>query len=155
MNEGEKPLYHGPRSAKYRRQNAVLAHALTDDQHVTDFIDRIKAFVSTVKRQQAHVIPKKRVNIVVSITLGEDTCGPLVDLEWASAALPCSLPHLRGLLVRVKDKLNPAMYKRIVTASGKRQRVRLLSLHDLKVLRGALLCPGKGKEAARLRGELL
>lgn len=144
--------------AKYRAHNAVVGFKLSDPNQVEAFVQTIRDFFkkcSYVERHPNSPLHGKPLNVVVSLTLGEEKIGPMVDLEWAAAALPTNPQTLRGLLHTHKARLDPPVYKRIRRPDGRSQRARLLSLHDLKVLRGAILMKGAGKDALLARGDIL
>ena len=140
---------HDHSQLKYK--NAVVAHKLTDAAQVEQFIDGLRF---GLKKALHPVNRGKEVNLIVSVVVGEEKFGPMVDTFWAASALPCSRPMLSNYLQRAKGKLDPSVYRRVRRADGRNQRVRLLSLHDLRVLRGVMLSRGPGKEARRLRGDI-
>jgi hypothetical protein len=140
-----------------RQKSAMTSHVITTREHVDEFIEQIKTFLNQIERAQRHPSSRhfgKPVNFIVSLVTGEDKFGPLVDLDWAAAALPCTPEYLRWLLKVCKPQLDVAVYRRVQTTPGRRHRVRLLSLHDLRVLRGRMLVKGRGKDILRERGEI-
>ena len=141
-----------------RQKPAMTSHVITTREHVDEFVEQIKTFLNQVERGQRHPSSRhfgKPVNFIVSVVVGEEKFGPLVDLDWAAAALPCTLDYLRWLLKVCKPQLDPAVYRRTRTSPGRMLRVRLLSLHDLRVLRGRMLIRGKGKDVLKQRGDIL
>lgn len=132
-------------------KNAVIAHQLMSVEQIEQFIDGLRF---GLKKALHPVNAKKQVNIQVSVVVGEDRFGPMVDTGWAAAALPCSRAMLSHYLMRAKARLDPPVYKRIVRPDGRNQRVRLLSLHDLRVLRGVMLSRTPGKQMLLARGDI-
>lgn len=144
--------------AVYRDRNSVLTHVLTNGSDVDSFIEVIKMFLKKVTAQTR--TPggknyKKPTNLVISVVTGEDKFGPMVDTWWACGALPCSMETLRHYLKKCKTRLDPPIYRRVRGPKGNMQRIRLLSLHDLRVLRGEMILPGPGKSALKAKGEIL
>jgi len=141
--------------AKTRYENAVLGFALTSKESVKSFMDGLASVLQTTLRAQAQAPNTgKTCNLVISVTLGEEKFGPMVDMEWACAALPLSRERLKNYLSRHKARFDPPIYKRVRRPDGRNQRTRLLSLHDLKVLRGILLMKGPGRNALLARGDI-
>ena len=140
-----------PYPAVPNTQMAVIAHGLGDQTQIETFV---KHLVSTIQRGIRLAAQNKTVNVVVSVVTGEEKFGPMVDVAWACAALPCSKSMLSHYLQRAKPRLDPPVYRRIVRPDGRNQRIRLLSLHDLRVLRGCLLSRTPGKELLRQRGDI-
>lgn len=135
----------------------MCSHVITTREHVDEFVEQIKVFLNQVQRAQQHPHSRhfgKPVNFILSIVTGEDKFGPMVDLDWACAALPCTKDYLQWLLKVCKPQLDVAVYRRVRTRPGKYHRIRLLSLHDLRVLRGRMLIRGKGKDILKQRGEI-
>lgn len=141
-----------PKSAKYKYHNGVNGFLLSDETGVRSFVDALSGFIKTTLRRSNK--EGKPCQVHVSVVLGEDHFGPMVDLDWACAALPCSLAMLRHYLLRVKARLDPPVYRRIKRNDGRNQRIRMLSLHDLRVLRGAMLANTPGKKALIERGDI-
>lgn len=139
-------------AAKYKNSNAAIAYTLTNTEDIETFVNALKLGLQKVKTQA----PKgKQCSILVSVVVGEQPFQPLVDLAWACAALPCSYQNLRVHMQRNKHRLDPPIYRRIVQPSGFRVRHRLLSLNDLKVLRGSMLVKNKGHQMLVERGDIL
>ena len=143
--------------AVYRNRNSVIAHSLTSKADVDAFIENIRLFVRKVNAQTQTPQGQhygKPVNIVVSIVTGEDKLGPLVDMEWACAALPCTPATLKYQLKRCRMRLDAPLYRRVKRPDGRGcSRIRMLSLHDLRVLRGAMVV-GPGRERLLASGEI-
>lgn len=140
-----------------RQQTSICSSVITTREHVDEFVEQIRTFLNQIERAQKHPSSRhfgKPVNFIISIVTGEEKFGPLVDLDWAAAALPCTLDYLRWLLKVCKPQLDPAVYRRVQTTRGRMHRIRLLSLHDLRVLRGRMLVKGKGKDILKQRGEI-
>ncbi len=137
---------------KYRYDSAIVGSTLADTASVAAFVEQLKSALQVTIRASKRT--SKPCQVVVSVVLGEDRMGPMVDTTWACAALPCSLPMLRHYLLRVKSNLDPPVYKRVVRTDGRNQRIRLLSLHDLRCLRGAMLSNTAGKKALLARGDI-
>lgn len=140
-----------------RQKSAVCSSLLTTREHVNEFVEQITKFLNQVQRAQTHPSSRhfgKPVNFILSIVTGEDKFGPMVTLDWAAAALPCSLDYLRWLLKACKPQLDPPVYRRTMVSKGRFSRIRLLSLHDLRVLRGRMLLKGTGKDVLRQRGDI-
>jgi hypothetical protein len=135
-----------------RDKNAVIAHQLTDAAQVEQFIHGLRF---GLKRALHPVNRGKTIALTISVVVGEDKFGPMVDTFWAASALPCSRAMLSNYIQRVKAKMDPPVYKRVVRPDGRNQRVRLLSLHDLKCLRGAMLSRTPGKQALADRGDII
>lgn len=135
---------------KYK--NAVIAHQLTDAAQVDQFIEGLRFGL----RKALHPINSgKSVNITISVVVGEDKFGPMVDMFWAASAMPCSKALLSSYIQRVKAKMDPPVYRRIKRPDGRNQRIRLLSLHDLKCIRGAMLARTPGRQALADRGDIV
>lgn len=142
-----------PKSGKYKYYNGVTGFLLSDESHVKGFVDALSGFIKNNLRKRT-IEKEKPCQIHVSVVLGEDHFGPMVDLDWACAALPCSLAMLRHYLCRMKSRLDPPVYRRVKRTDGRNQRIRMLSLHDLRVLRGAMLSNTPGKKALIERGDI-
>ncbi len=132
-------------------KNAVTAHNLMDAAQIEQFIDGLRF---ALKKGLHPVNANKRVNIVLSVVVGEDKFGPMVDTFWAAAALPCSRAMLAHYLLKAKPRLDPPVYRRVKRPDGRNQRVRMLSLHDLRVLRGMMLARTPGKQRLIERGDI-
>lgn len=134
------------------RDTAIIAHGVVTADDATRFgqslADTLKGMVK--KNQKI-----SGLHIHVSITQTHMPFGPMVDCKWAAAALPCSMPMLRWHLNKEKLRLDPTVYRLAKMPGGPRIRIRLLSLHDLKTLRGAMLRRGPGKDALIRRGDIL
>lgn len=142
-----------PRSGKYKYYNAVNGYLLSNEDHLKEFTEALTGFLRNNLR--ARTIEKgKPCQVHLSVVLGEDHFGPMVDTDWACAALPCSMPMLRHYLLKVKPRLDPPVYRRVKRKDGRNQRIRMLSLHDLRVLRGAMLANTAGKKALLERGDI-
>lgn len=142
-----------PKSGKYKYYNAMTGFVLSNEDHVKGFVEGLTGFIKNNLRTRT-IEKGKPCQINVSVVLGEDHFGPMVDLEWACAAMPCSLPMMRHYLLRCKERLDPPVYRRIKRTDGKNQRIRMLTLHDLRVLRGAMLANTPGKKALIERGDI-
>lgn len=140
-----------------RQQSTMCSSIIATREHVDEFVEQITKFLNQIERAQRHPSSRhfgKPVNFIVSIVTGEDKFGPMVDLDWAAAALPCTLEYLRWLLKVCKPQLDPPVYRRTMQSKGRYSRIRLLSLHDLRVLRGRMLIKGVGKDLLKQRGDI-
>jgi len=138
--------------AKYKYHNVVTGFALQTRGGVDSFMDALKTFLNQGMKQATYT--GKPCNVVVSVVSGEDHFGPMVDLEWACSALPMSKDMLRHYLCRYKLRFDPAVYRRVKRPDFRNQRTRLLSLHDLRVLRGLMLMKSPGKQYLLDRGDI-
>lgn len=142
-----------PRSGKYKYYNALSGFVLSSEGQVTGFVDGLTKFLKNNLRART-IEKEKPCQVIVSVVLGEDHFGPMVDTGWACAALPCSMAMLRHYLNRCKPRLDPPIYRRLKQKDGRNVRIRMLSLHDLRVLRGAMLVNTPGKQALLDRGDI-
>jgi len=141
-----------------RQKSTMTGHVIATREHVDEFVEQIRTFLNQVERAQRHPSSRhfgKPVNFVLSIVTGEEKFGPMVDLDWAATALPCTKEYIRWLLKVCKPQLDPPVYRRTMVRKGQYSRIRLLSLHDLRVLRGRMLVRGAGKDKLRDRGEIV
>jgi hypothetical protein len=142
-----------PNSGRYKYYNALNGYVLSDEGQVREFVDGLAGFIKNNLRHRVKEAGKP-CQVIISVVLGEDHFGPMVDTTWACAALPCSLAMLRHYLLRCKARLDPPVYRRVKRKDGKNQRIRLLSLHDLRVLRGVMLSRTPGRQALADRGDI-
>ncbi len=134
------------------KPEGVISHCLTDAGQVAQFLEGLRL---TLKKALHPLHTQgRRVNLTISVVMGQEPFGPMVDTAWAAAALPCTRAMLSHYLLKAKPRLDPPVYKRIVRTDGRNQRVRLLSLHDLRVLRGMMLSRTPGKQALITRGDI-
>lgn len=131
---------------------ALIAHHLTDAAQVEIFLDGMRL---ALKRALHPSRGGKQVNLVVSVVTGEEKFGPMVDMLWAASAMPCSKEMLSHYIKRAKPKMDPPVFRRVVRIDGRNQRIRLLSLHDLKCIRGVMLSRTPGKQVLADRGDII
>ncbi len=133
------------------RDTAVIAHTLAKREDVDQFMQNLSMCLKSITRQQAKKAP---LHINVTLTTQALPFEPMVDVKWAAAAVPMSVNNLRWHMTKCKARMDPAVYRRVRQPDGRTIRIRLLSLHDLRLLRGSLLLKGKGTDELRRRGDI-
>ena len=141
-----------PRVRNDQADVSLIAHVVVSQEDATRFGQAIANTLTNMVKKEQKI---SGLHVHVSVTQTAMPFGPMVDCKWAAAALPCNMLTLRWYLNQTRLRLDPTVYRLVKNPGGPNIRIRLLSLHDLRILRGHMLRKGPGKDALLRRGDIL